>query len=330
MTAIAIIGGGAWGTALACVARRAGNEAVIWAREDEVAAAINERQENTPFLPGVTLDPEIRAVTDMKDAVAGADSVLLVAPAQHLRAVSIELARHLAPGVPVVVCAKGIERQSGALMSEVLAETMPEAPVAVLSGPTFAREVAAGLPTAVTLAAADEALGAVLVRMLGDPRFRPYLSPDPVGAQIGGAVKNVLAIACGIVAGKGLGENARAALITRGLAEMVRLGRAKRAKRETLMGLSGLGDLVLTCNGEQSRNMSLGMALGRGEALGDILAARTSVAEGVATASSVVALAGRFDVDMPIAGAVHAILDRGASVESVIEGLLARPFRPEG
>jgi glycerol-3-phosphate dehydrogenase (NAD(P)+) len=330
MTAIAIIGGGAWGTALACVARRAGNEAVIWAREDEVAAAINERQENTPFLPGVTLDPDIRAVTDMKDAVAGADSVLLVAPAQHLRAVSIELARHLTPGVPVVVCAKGIERQSGALMSEVLAETMKEAPVAVLSGPTFAREVAAGLPTAVTLAAADEALGAVLVRMLGDPLFRPYLSPDPIGAQIGGAVKNVLAIACGIVAGKGLGENARAALITRGLAEMVRLGRAKRAKRETLMGLSGLGDLVLTCNGEQSRNMSLGMALGRGETLDDILAARTSVAEGVATASSVVALAGRLDVDMPIAGAVHAILDRGASVDSVIEGLLARPFRPEG
>jgi glycerol-3-phosphate dehydrogenase (NAD(P)+) len=330
VTGIAIIGGGAWGTALAGVARRAGREAVIWAREAEIVEAINGKHENTAFLPGVALDPGIRATADLAEAASGAKAVLLVAPAQHLRQVGEALAPHLAAGVPVVICAKGIERGSFALMSEALAEAAPGTPLAVLSGPTFAREVAIGLPTAVTLAAADAAIGQGLAALLGGPTFRPYLSSDPVGAQIGGAVKNVLAIACGIVAGRSLGENARAALITRGLAEMVRLGLAKGARSETLMGLSGLGDLVLTCNGEQSRNMSLGMALGRGEALDEILAARNSVAEGVATSASVVGLAERLDVDMPISSGVHAILHEGADIDAVIEGLLARPFRAEG
>ena len=330
MTGIAIIGGGAWGTALAGVARRAGREAVIWAREAEIVEAINGKHENTAFLPGVALDPGIRATADLAEAASGAKPVLLVAPAQHLRQVGEALAPHLAAGVPVVICAKGIERGSFALMSEALADAAPGTPLAVLSGPTFAREVAIGLPTAVTLAAADAAIGQGLAALLGGPTFRPYLSSDPVGAQIGGAVKNVLAIACGIVAGRSLGENARAALITRGLAEMVRLGLAKGARSETLMGLSGLGDLVLTCNGEQSRNMSLGMALGRGEALDEILAARNSVAEGVATSASVVGLAERLGVDMPISSGVHAILHEGADIDAVIEGLLARPFRAEG
>ncbi len=330
MTGIAIIGGGAWGTALAGVARRAGREAVIWAREAEIVEAINGKHENTAFLPGVALDPGIRATADLAEAASGAKAVLLVAPAQHLRQVGEALAPHLAAGVPVVICAKGIERGSFALMSEALADAAPGTPLAVLSGPTFAREVAIGLPTAVTLAAADAAIGQGLAALLGGPAFRPYLSSDPVGAQIGGAVKNVLAIACGIVAGRSLGENARAALITRGLAEMVRLGLAKGARSETLMGLSGLGDLVLTCNGEQSRNMSLGMALGRGEALDEILAARNSVAEGVATSASVVGLAERLGVDMPISSGVHAILHEGADIDAVIEGLLARPIRAEG
>ncbi len=329
MERIAIIGAGAWGTALATVARRAGREVAIWAQEAEVADAINQTHENTVFLPGVTLDGGIRAVIDMAEAVDRAELVLLVAPAQHLRKVSEALAPHLKAGVAVVICAKGIERGSHALMSEVVAESLPDAPCAVLSGPTFAAEVARGLPAAVTLAAGDKDLGERLVASLGGAYFRPYLSDDLIGAQIGGAVKNVLAIACGIVGGAGLGENARAALITRGLAEMVRLGLAKGARAETLMGLSGLGDLTLTCNGEQSRNMSLGQALGRGEALAEIVAGRRSVAEGVATSASVMELAASLGVEMPISQAVNAIVHDGASVAGEIEKLLARPFRAE-
>jgi len=329
MQKVTIIGGGAWGTALAITARRAGRDVALWIREAEVAEAMESRRENTAFLPGVSVDPAIRATADMASAADGADAVLLVAPAQHIRAVSTALAGCLAADVPVVICAKGIESNSGSLMSEVLAATMPGAPVAVLSGPTFAREVARGLPAAVTLAASDPALGEALVAALGSSLFRPYLSADPVGAQIGGAVKNVLAIACGIVTGRSLGDNARAALITRGLAEIVRLGLAKGAQAETLMGLSGLGDLVLTCTGEQSRNMSLGMALGRGETLDAVLGARTSVAEGVATADSVMRLAGRLGVEMPIAAAVRAVVHGEATIDDMIEGLLARPFKAE-
>jgi len=228
-----------------------------------------------------------------------------------------------------VICAKGVERGSGALMSELVAEILPRTPLAVLSGPTFAAEVARGQPTAVTLAAADAAVGAQLVSALGGATFRPYLSTDVVGAQVGGAVKNVIAIACGIVTGRALGDNARAALMTRGLAEIMRLGEALGGQRETLMGLSGLGDLSLTCNGPQSRNMSLGIALGKGRTLDEALAGKRSVAEGVDSAAAIAALAGRKGVEMPIVAAVDAIVHRGADIEAAIAALLARPFKAE-
>jgi glycerol-3-phosphate dehydrogenase (NAD(P)+) len=325
---IGIIGGGAWGTALALTARRAGRQAVLWAHEAEVVAAINRDHVNPLFLPGVTLDPAIHATGDLAEATA-ADALLLVAPAQHLRALTAALAAHARPDLPVLVCTKGIEERSGALMGEVVAAALPASPVAVLSGPTFAAEVARGLPTAVTLACADKALGRRLIAALGTRSFRPYLSEDVIGAEIGGAVKNVLAIACGIVMGRKLGDNARAALITRGLAEMVRLALRKGGKAETLMGLSGLGDLVLTCTSLQSRNHSLGAALGEGRALADILAERRSVAEGVTSAAAAAALAKRLGIDMPIVGAVDAILHHGAAIDHAIEALLARPFKSE-
>jgi glycerol-3-phosphate dehydrogenase (NAD(P)+) len=326
---IGIVGAGAWGTALAQAAIGAGREVVLWAREPALVETINRDHENTDYLPGVPLDPKLRATGDLAEAAA-ADSVLLVTPAQHLREVSGTLAPHLAENVSIVVCAKGIEQRTGALMTEVLAETLPGRPRAVLSGPTFAAEVARGLPTAVTLAAEDAVLGAALVIALGSSRFRPYLSDDPIGAEIGGgAVKNVIAIACGIVAGRRLGDNARAALITRGLAEVVRLGLVKGGRSETLMGLSGLGDLTLTCSALQSRNFSLGAALGEGRALDEILAERRSVAEGVFSAAAVTELAERSGIEMPIVAAVDAVLNHGAEIDATIEGLLARPFRAE-
>jgi glycerol-3-phosphate dehydrogenase (NAD(P)+) len=329
MQRIGIIGGGAWGTALALTARRAGREVMLWAREAEVVAAVNRDHANPLFLPGVALDPGIAATGAMAEAARGADALLLVTPAQHLRTLVAALAPGLPPHLPLVICVKGIEEQSGALMSEVVAAVLPEAPLAVLSGPTFAAEVARGLPTAVTLASADRALGERLIGALGTRSFRPYLADDLVGAQIGGAVKNVLAIACGIVAGRRLGDNARAALITRGLAEMTRLARAKGGRPETLMGLCGLGDLVLTCTGMQSRNHSLGVALGEGRSLADIVAERRSVAEGVTSAAAAAALARRLGVDMPITVAVDAILHHGAAIDGAIAGLLARPFKSE-
>ncbi len=329
MERIGIIGGGAWGTALALTLRRAGREVVLWARESEVVAAINRENLNPLFLPGVALDPEIRATIELGEAARGADALLLAVPAQHLRPLLAALARHMPAGAPAVICAKGIEERSGALLSEVVEAVLPGTPLAVLSGPTFAGEVALGLPTAVTLASPDAALAQRLVAALGTRTLRPYHSDDVVGAQIGGAVKNVLAIACGIVVGRGLGDNARAALITRGLAEMVRLALAKGGRAETLMGLSGLGDLVLTCSSAQSRNHSLGQALGQGRALAAILAERHSVAEGVSSAAAAAALAQRLGVDMPITAAVDAILHRGAAIDQAIAELLARPFKSE-
>ncbi len=329
MKRIGIIGAGAWGTALALVARRAGLDVIVQAHEPEVAEAINESHENTLFLPGLALDPDIRATTDVAEAAAGADALLLAVPAQFMRAVLGSLAGGIDAGIPAVICAKGIEQETSALMSEITAEVLPETPVAVLSGPTFATEVAADLPVAVTLASADGTIGAGISEALGSPRFRIYRSDDLIGAQIGGAVKNVLAIGCGIVQGRGLGDNARAALITRGLAEIVRLGLAKGAKAETLRGLSGVGDLTLTCNAMQSRNFSLGVALGEGQTLADILEARTSVAEGVFSAASVSDLARRLDVDMPISVAVDGILNHFADIDATIEGLLARPAGAE-
>ena len=328
MDRIGIIGAGAWGTALAAVAGRAGRDVVIQAREPEVADAINGGHENTVFLPDVALDPAIRATTDATAALA-TDAVLLATPAQHLRRVVTGLAGAWRPGVPAIICSKGIEGNTLALMSEVVAEVLPAAPVAVLSGPSFAGEVACDRPTAVTVAAADSSLCRAVSEGLGTPHFRIYHSDDVVGAEVGGAVKNVLAIACGIVEGRRLGDNARAALTTRGLAEIVRLGTAKGARAETLMGLSGIGDLILTCNNIQSRNFSLGVALGEGEALDAVLGSRNSVAEGVFSAASVSGLARRLDVEMPICVAVDGILNHFADIAATIAALLARPFKGE-
>jgi glycerol-3-phosphate dehydrogenase (NAD(P)+) len=329
MTRLAIIGGGAWGTALATVARRAGSDVVIWARDPAIAASIGERHENAVYLPGVALDPAIRATPDLAEALATAEAALLVVPAQFLREVLTALAPYLPAALPLLLCAKGIETGSLKTMSELAAGLCPRNRLAVLSGPSFAGEVARGLPTAVTIASRDADLTNLFMAALGSPKFRPYLSEDPVGIEIGGAVKNVLAIACGIVDGLGLGDNARAALITRGLAEMTRLGVAKGARPETFAGLSGLGDLVLTCGGAQSRNHRLGVALGQGKSLDEALAGRRSVVEGVASAASVTALATRLAVEMPIAAAVDAVLHHGMAIEPMIEGLLARPRRNE-
>ncbi len=328
MRSAGIIGGGAWGTALALVCRRGGLEARIWAREAEAVEQINASHENRLFLPGVALDEQITATSDIAD-LAGCDVVLAVSPAQHLRAMLTGLAPHVRSGVPVVLCAKGIEQGSLKLMSQVLAETLPEAAPAVLSGPSFAAEVARGLPTAVTLACPDPDLGRALVEALAGPSFRPYLSDDMIGAETGGSVKNVLAIACAIVEARGLGSSAHAALITRGFAELTRLAVALGGRAETAAGLCGLGDLVLTCSSAQSRNYSVGLALGRGESLEEALAGRLSVAEGVASAPAVRALAARLGVETPISSAVAQVLAGETSVDAAIEGLMARPLKSE-
>jgi glycerol-3-phosphate dehydrogenase (NAD(P)+) len=325
---IAVIGAGAFGTALSLAAHSAGRTVCLWTRSAAFAAELSEKRENAVYLPGVPLSPEIAVTASLQEA-GDHDAVLMAVPAQHLRTIAARFAPVLPADVPVVSCAKGIEEESLKLMTDVLAETLPGRPLAVLSGPTFAAEIARGCPSAITLACRDPVIGKNLIRALGSRRFRPYLSDDLVGAQVGGAVKNVLAIACGIVTGRKLGDNARAALITRGLAEIVRLGRHMGARAETLMGLSGLGDLTLTCNAMQSRNYSLGVALGEGRTLEAILAERKSVTEGVHSAAGVVALAERHALEMPISEAAHAVLNLGAGVEETIEGLLARPFRPE-
>lgn len=325
---IAVVGAGAWGTALAIAARRAGREVVLWARDAALSRELESSRENRAYLPGAVLPPGI-AVTHDIGQLAAADAVLLVPPAQALREVAAGVSAAVAEDRPFVICAKGIERSSLALMTEVLDAVAPGRPRAVLSGPTFATEVAAEKPTAVTLASDDPGLAGALAGALGSGRFRPYRSSDPVGAQIGGAVKNVIAIACGVVAGRTLGENARAALIARGLAEVVRLGLAKGARAGTLMGLSGLGDLTLTCTAMQSRNYSLGVALGAGQGLGEILAERRTVAEGVHSAAAVVRLAARLSVEMPICQAVDGILNQGASVDEVVDRLLSRPLKDE-
>lgn len=328
---IGVVGGGAWGTALAQVAARAGDgerRVTLWAREAEVVEAINGTRENRLFLPGITLEETIRATASLEDA-ATADALLLVTPAQHLRSVCAGLGARLGAGTPVLICAKGVEQGTLKLLTDVLAEALPAAVPAVLSGPSFAAEVARGLPTAITLACADSATGHALVNAIGLPTFRPYYSSDLVGAEIGGAVKNVLAIACGIVEGRKFGASARAALTTRGFAEMTRLGLALGARAETLAGLSGLGDLILTCNSPQSRNMSLGMALGEGRSLEEILGARISVSEGVFSANAVVELAAKHGIEMPISEAVASIVTGKANVDEAISALLTRPFKSE-
>ena len=321
---IGVIGGGAWGTALAQVAAAKGEPVTLWAREHDVVTAINLAHENTVFLPGVPLSPSIHA-TGALDDLATCDALLIVAPAQHVRATLAALPQGQGS---LVLCAKGIEAGTMALMSDIAAELHPQSPVAVLSGPTFAAEVARGLPTAVTLACTDEAAGRALSQRLARPTFRPYASDDVTGAEIGGAVKNVLAIACGVVAGCGLGENARAALIARGFAEMVRYGVARGGRAETLSGLSGLGDLVLTCSSTASRNFSLGVGLGAGKTVASLMGGQT-VAEGAFTAPVLQQSARALGVAMPVVDAVCALLD-GVDVEQVVTTLLARPLRGEG
>jgi glycerol-3-phosphate dehydrogenase (NAD(P)+) len=321
-----VVGGGAWGTALAQVAAAGGEEVLLWAREAEVVEAVNADHLNPLFLPGIPLAPTIRAVGDLA-ALEPCEALLIVSPAQHLRSVLAGLPEGARP---LVLCSKGIEEASGRMMHEVAHEARPDAPLAVLSGPTFAHEVAKGLPAAVTLAASGAAVGERLARRLSGPAFRPYLSDDVVGAEVGGAVKNVLAIACGVVEGMGLGLNARAALISRGFAEMTRFGLAKGARAETLAGLSGLGDLVLTCSSTNSRNFSLGKGIGEGRSATELLADRRTVAEGAFTAPVLRRVADTAGVEMPIVAAVCALLDGSASARDVVGALLARPLKSEG
>jgi glycerol-3-phosphate dehydrogenase (NAD(P)+) len=320
---VAVIGAGAWGTALAAVAARAGRDVVLYARSPESAAQIAATRSN-PKLSGARLDASVTVTNDI--ALAGrADIILIAAPAQNLREAVTAIARHLRKATPVIASAKGIERGTHKFMTEVIAETAPDAMPAILSGPSFADDVARGFPTAVTLAAKDEELASALVQALGSSTFRPYHTTDVRGVEIGGAAKNVLAIAAGIVVGRKLGASAQAALTTRGFSELTRLGRACGARNETMAGLSGLGDLILSCSSLQSRNFALGIALGRGEAR-----PRDKLAEGEFTAPVLIELAASQNVDMPVSNAVAAILGGAMTIDAAIESLLTRPFKAEG
>ena len=323
---IAVIGGGAWGTALALTCTRAGRAVTLWEHDARNAAQLAEKRESL-FLPGVRLSDEIVVAADLA-AAAQTDAVLLVVPAQAVRAVTTALSPLLAAHIPVVVCAKGIERGTKKFMNQVLAECAPAAVPAILSGPSFAADVARGLPTAVTLAARERRLAERLAQAIGSAGFRPYHSTDLCGVEIGGAAKNVLAIAAGVVSGRGLGASASAALTTRGFAELMRFGKAFGARPETLMGLSGLGDLLLTCSSPQSRNFSFGVALGRGEQP-DTIQAHTGLAEGAFTASVLAEMARERGIDMPISSAVAALLEGKMSVDEAIGSLLARPLKAE-
>ncbi len=318
---LAVIGGGAWGTALAQVAAQGGRETLLWALEDDVVTAVNRIHENPVYLKGISLEPAIRATSNFSD-LAAADAWLVVTPAQHMRAV---LGRSPCPNIPLVLCSKGIEEGSGKLLHEVAHEVCPTSPVAVLSGPTFAHEVATGLPTAVTLACEDKAIGQAIRQRINLPAFRTYLTDDVAGAEVGGAVKNVLAIACGVAEGRGLGQNARAALIARGFAEMIRFGVAMGGRRETLAGLSGLGDLVLTCSSTSSRNFSLGVAIGQGKNIADLMRDRRTVAEGAHTAPVLHRIAVERGIDMPLVGAVLDLLEGRVKIGELLETLLSRP-----
>lgn len=319
-----VIGAGAWGTALAQTLSAGGDDVRLWAFEPDVVDAINRDRVNPLYLPEVPLNPSLRASGDMAD-MADRDMLLIVCPAQHLRGI----VGSAPDGIPLILCSKGIEAGTGLLMSEVAEQAQAASPIAVLSGPTFAHEVAKGLPTAITLACADAELAARIAARIARPAFRPYISDDVVGAEIGGAVKNVLAIACGVADGAGLGLNARAALISRGFAEMTRFGLARGARAETLGGLSGLGDLVLTCSSTNSRNFSLGKGLGEGRSAAELLTNRRTVAEGAFTAPVLRDAARSVGVDMPVVEAVCALLEDAAPLVQVIDALLTRPLRPE-
>lgn len=323
---IAVLGGGAWGTALANVTARAGRKVTLWEHEASNAEQLTQNRESR-FLRGVRIEDSIAVTRDLAEA-ARAEAILLVVPAQAMRSVVKALAGAIAPRTPIIACAKGIEHGTNKFMTEVIAECAPGATPAILSGPSFAADVARGLPTAVTLAAHDETLAAALAKALASRTFRPYQSSDVRGVEVGGAAKNVLAIASGIVTGRGLGASASAALTTRGFAELVRFGRALGARTETMMGLSGLGDLILTCSSPQSRNFSFGVNLGKGLAVKDIHG-KTGLAEGAFTAPVLLEMARARNVDMPISSAIAAVLAERMSVDQAIESLLARPIRSE-
>jgi glycerol-3-phosphate dehydrogenase (NAD(P)+) len=325
---IGVIGAGAWGTALAQVAARTGHAVRLWARRQRVADAINSSHQNAARLPGVNLEPAIEA-TSVPGDLMGSDLVLIATPAQAMRSIMALFSTQIAPGVPTVIAAKGIEQGSSRFMVEVLGEVCPHLEPLVLSGPSFAGDVVRGLPTAVTLAARSLDVARPVAEALSLPTFRPYTSDDLIGVQIGGAVKNVLAIASGIVTGRGLGESARAALIARAFAELIRFGTALGARRETMTGLSGLGDLVLTCSSQQSRNFQLGLSLGKGESVVKATAGQRGISEGAYTAAAVVKLATEKGVDVPISAAVYEILEGRLSVADAIDGLMQRPLKTE-
>ena len=328
MKTIGVVGAGAWGTALAQTQARNSHKVILWAREPEVVTAINDRHENTVFLPGIKIEPGIHATRDMHEA-AQADIVLLVTPAQHVRHAFGVLKNNLRDKTPVVICAKGIELDTGKLLSDAAAEAAPGVPAAILTGPTFASEIARGLPCGVTVASTDKKAAEFIRDTLASKTFRPYITDDVIGTQIGSAVKNVIAIACGVLVGRKLGESARAALMTRGLAEMARLSAALGGRRETLMGLCGMGDLMLTASSMQSRNFSFGVQLGEGRSAAEILGERKAVTEGVTTARAAIVMAKAHKVDMPITEAVRSCVDDNVSIDDVMNALMERPLKSE-
>ncbi len=321
---IAVLGGGAWGTALSLAMLHSGHEPRLWARDAQIVDAINRRHENRRYLPGIRLDRGVEATADLAAALAGAGCVLLAVPAQKLRDACGRAAAHIPKDVPAVICAKGIEASTGRLLSEIVGELLPANPVAALSGPGFAADVSRGLPTAVTVAARDEALAARLAALLSSPHLRCYSTDDLTGVEIGGALKNVMAIAAGAASGAELGASAQAALVTRGFVELRRIGAAFGARPETLMGLSGLGDLILSCGSSRSRNFAYGLALGRGESVEGL-----PLAEGVATAKIAAELAQRRGIDAPIVQAVAALLAGRITVPEAVASLLSRPLKSE-
>ncbi len=328
MTKIGVIGAGAWGTALAHVLANEGKEVTLWARTPEMVATMEAMQENDKYLPGVRLNETIR-ITESLTKAANADAILLVTPAQYIRKTLEALKADAGNGKPVVICSKGIELESGMLMSQVAKSVIPSGNFAILTGPTFAHDIAKGSPSAVTIAMEDKDQGNELCEMVGVRTLRPYYSEDVIGAQIGGAVKNVIAIACGAVIGRGLGESSRAALVTRGLAEMSRLASAMGAKKETLMGMCGVGDMILSCSSMQSRNYSFGMEIGKGKSAQEILDGRTAVTEGFYTSKALMTLAKKNAVDMPICESVYQCLNEGLDFKDAIEKMLDRPVRKE-
>ena len=328
MGKVGIVGAGAWGTSLATQAIRGGNSVVLWAREREVADSINNDSVNSIFLPDIRLDPKITATTEMSK-LSSVDMVFVAVPAQYFRTSCIKLSQFLIRNIPVIICSKGIEQGTNALLNKILTECIPQSSAMILSGPTFATEVASGLPTAVTLACEDLKLGSVVSSKIATNYFRPYLSTDLIGVAVGGAVKNVLAIACGMLEGRQMGNNARASLITRGLAEVIRLAVSLGGEYKTLNGLSGLGDLLLTATSSQSRNYSLGVAIGKGASLKDILSERVSVAEGVSTSSALASLASSLNIEMPICSEVDKVINHLKPIDLAIKDIMERPIRRE-